>query len=351
MKRPSREDRRKHARREIEHQDCPIQAAIDARRAPEVELSPFPRDDLVETPAPRPTLVPFGEGGLPESRIIISRGSDISCDYTELHSRSAFSFLRATALPEDLAAAAAEKGHATFGIADVGGLYGAPRFHASARREGVRPLVGAELDVEQGGRVALLCEDRRGYRNLCRLLTLGHAKAGKEVCRVAPGELAEYRHGLVALSEGTPEELVLLARHLGTGRLYAEVQRHLDPEEERENRRRIDAARARGLKLVAGGGVRHTGPQGKPLFDVLTCIREKTTLDAAGRRLARNAERHLKPAARAGRALPRPARRRRRHASRRRALRLHARRPRLRASRASAPPRRDRSTLSCGTAR
>src|SRR5438270_5187193 len=182
MKRPSREERLELAKREIH--DCPIQAAIDARQPPEVELSPFPEDDLVETPAPRPSLVPFGAGGMHESglrdlrapasnekvsalyvrgsrappRNIISRGSDISCDYTELHARSAFSFLRATALPEDLAAAAAAAGHATFGIADVGGLYGAARFHTSARREGVRPLVGAELEVEGGGPIALLCE-------------------------------------------------------------------------------------------------------------------------------------------------------------------------------------------------
>ena len=266
MNRPAREEKRKQAKREIKsHADCP-------------------------------------------------RGSDISCDYVELHAQSSFSFLQATALPEDLAAAAAAAGHATFGIADAFGLYGAPRFHSAARREGVRPLVGAELDVEGGGRVALLCEDRRGYKNLCRLITLGHAAAGKEergfaprrakaegrsigdVCRVAPAQLAEFRQGLVALSAGAPQELVLLAQHLGTERLFAEMQRHLDPHEERENRRRIDAARARGLKLVAGGGVRHTAPAGKPLFDALTCIRLGVTLDSAGRRLSRNAERHVRPA-------------------------------------------------------
>jgi error-prone DNA polymerase len=216
-------------------------------------------------------------------------------DYVELHARSAFSFLRATAAPEDLAAAAAAAGHSTFGIADVGGLYGAPRFHTAAGREGVRPLVGAEIDVAGGGRIALLCEDRRGYKNLCRLITLGHATAGKEECRVAPAQLAEHRQGLLALSGGTPQELVLLAQHLGTERLWAEVQRHLDPHQERENRRRIDAARARGLRLVAGGGVRHTAPAGKPLFDALTCIRLGVTLDGAGRRLSRNAEHHVRP--------------------------------------------------------
>ncbi len=214
-------------------------------------------------------------------------------DYIELHARTAFSFLRAASLPEDLVASAAAKGHAVFGVADVGGLYGAPRFHTAALRAGLRPLVGAEIDVEGAGSVALLCEDRQGYKNLCRLLTLGHVSKGE--CRVSPAQLAEFRSGLVALSGGEPSQLVLLAAHLGTGRLYAEVQRHLDPAEERENRRRIDAARARGLGIVAGGGIRHAAEGGKPLFDALTCIRLKTTLDEAGRRLARNAERHVRP--------------------------------------------------------
>jgi len=315
VKRPSREERRARAKREVargdprkSHDDCPIQLAIDARRPPEAQLSPFPQDDLVDTPAPRPSLVPFGvlsgdeganaigtvRGPRAPPVISVSRRSDISCDYVELHARSAFSFLRGSSLPEDLAHAAAAAGHAVFGLADVGGLYGIPRFHAIARRQGVRPLVGAELDVEGAGRVALLCEDRPGYKNLCRLLTLGHAKGGKDACTVTPAELADFRQGLVALSAGKPQHLVVLAAHLGTERLFAEIRRDLDPRSERENRSRIDAARARGLRIVAGSGVRHAAPQGKPLFDALTCIRLKTTLDEAGRRLSRNAERHVR---------------------------------------------------------
>ncbi|HYY51952.1 MAG TPA: PHP domain-containing protein, partial [Myxococcales bacterium] len=303
------------ARREVargdprkSHDDCPIQLAIDARRPPEAQLSPFPQDDLVETPAPRPSLAPFGvlsadecanatttvRGPRAPPVVSISRGSDNSCDYVELHARSAFSFLRASSLPEDLAHAAAAAGHSVFGLADVGGLYGIPRFHAIARRQGVRPLVGAELDVEGAGRVALLCEDRPGYKNLCRLLTLGHAKGGKDACSVTPAQLADFRQGLVALSAGVPQHLVVLAAHLGTDRLFAEIRRDLDPQSERDNRRRIDAARARGLQIVAGSGVRHSAPQGKPLFDALTCIGLKTTLDDAGRRLSRNAERHVR---------------------------------------------------------
>ena len=217
--------------------------------------------------------------------------------YVELHARSAFSFLHAASLPEDLAAAAAEAGHEVFGLADVGGVYGAPRFHTAARGAGLRPLVGAELEVEGAGTLALLCEDRQGYKNLCRLLTLGHDGREKGQCRVTLAQLADFRRGLVALSAGAPDELVAAAGALGTGALYAEVQRHLDPGEERENRRRLDAARARGVRVVAGGGIRHATPQLKPLYDALTCIRLKTTLDAAGRELVRNAERHVRPAA------------------------------------------------------
>ena len=273
MKRPSREERRKAARREI------------GQRA-SGEIGGGQREN---------EAVSLYRGSRAPPEVILPRGSDIPSDYVELHTRSAFSFLCAASLPEDLAAAAARAGHATVGIADLGGLYGAPRFHTAARRAGIRPLVGAELEVEGAGLVALLCEDRRGYRNLCRLLTMGHAAAGKQECRVTLAQLADFRQGLVGLSCGTPQHLAALADHLGADRAYAEVQRHLDPAEERENRRRIDAARARGLRLVAGGGVRHATRESKPLFDALTCIRLGATLDGAGRRLARNAESHLRP--------------------------------------------------------
>ena len=331
MKRPSREERRKLAQREVArggHEDCPIAEAIQARTPPLGSCSPFPHDDLVETPAPMPSLGEFARTRLapkegpqlrdiskPEERtprlaldrklVVSAAATDdgpeprkprrrASSDYVELHAESAFSFLRAASLPEDLAAAAAAQGHESFGLADYGGLYGAPRFHLAMQRAGLRPIVGASLDVAGGGRVTLLCESREGYKNLCRLLTQGHARAGKAECRVAAEELAEGRQGLLAISTGTAQELVALASILGNERLYAEVQRHLDPFEERKNRRRVDAARARGLRIVAGGGVRHAMPEGKPLFDALTCIREGVTLDSAGRLLTRNAERHVR---------------------------------------------------------
>lgn len=217
-------------------------------------------------------------------------------DYVELHARSAFSFLRAASLPEDLIDAAVATGHSTLGLADVGGLYGTPRFHLAAKRAGLRTIVGAELEVAGMGALTLLCEDGQGYKNLCRLLTLGHAGRPKGQCEVKAEELGEYRRGLLAISAGTPAQLVSAAAVLGNDHLYAEIQRHLDPAEERENRRRVDAARARGIPIVAGGGVRHATLAGKPLYDALTCIRLGLKLDEAGRALSRNAESYLRPA-------------------------------------------------------
>src|SRR5215468_10114175 len=69
--------------------------------------------------------------------------------YIELRCRSAFSFLRAASLPEDLIARAAELGYPALALGDRDGVYGAPRFHQAARRAGLRALVGAELAIEE----------------------------------------------------------------------------------------------------------------------------------------------------------------------------------------------------------
>ena len=52
-----------------------------------------------------------------------------------------------------------------------------------------------------------------------------------------------------------------------------------------------------GVPLIAVNDVLYATPEDRPLQDILTCIREKTSIDKAGRKLAANAERHLKTAA------------------------------------------------------
>jgi len=230
--------------------------------------------------------------------------------YVELHARSAFSFLRGGSLPEALAAEAARLEMPAVALCDRDGLYGAVRLHMSGRECGVRALVGCELTMEDGAVVPVLVETRAGYRSLCGLLTTAHLRAEKGEGRVAWGELAGAAGGLVALTgdeEGPVRRAWLergpaaaaeagarLAAIFGRGRLHVEIQRHHVAGEERWNRFLVDWARAAGLPLLATNGVLHATPEGRAVVDVFTCLRHHTTLDAAGRRLAPNAERHLK---------------------------------------------------------
>src|SRR5687767_9160143 len=130
--------------------------------------------------------------------------------YVELRCRSAFSFLDGASLPEDLAAAAATLGYDALALADRDGLYGAPRFFRSARKTGtLRPLVGAEVTLTPAADdpagappppLLLLVEDRRGYRNLCRLLTAMKQGRPKGEGAANYDLLEAHAGGLVALA-------------------------------------------------------------------------------------------------------------------------------------------------------
>jgi error-prone DNA polymerase len=222
--------------------------------------------------------------------------------YVELHASSAFSFLRAASLPEDLVARAGALGYPAVALVDRDGVSGAPRFFKAARAAGIRPLVGAELTLEGGGCLPLLVESRRGYQSLCRLIT--HMKAGrpKGEGRLSLECLEGSVEGLVALpgveALGRPPDTDRLAQILqafGAASVFLDVQRHRRREQEAANQALLDMADALGLRALATNGVRHALSRGRPLLDVLTCIREKQTLATAGRLLSENAERHLKP--------------------------------------------------------
>ena len=219
--------------------------------------------------------------------------------YVELGMQSAFSFLRASALPEDLAARAAALELGAFALSDFGGVYGAPRLHQAARKAGVRALVGASVTVSDIGNVRLLCETRAGYKNLCRLLTLGHRDRSKGTCEVALCTLAEHARDLTCLAGPGLQgdllaQLVLLRQCFSAAHLAVELHRHLDRREEQRCLRLAEAARAAALPSVATNDVRHVLPEHKALTDLLTCIRERTPRALAGRRLLPNAEWHLK---------------------------------------------------------
>ena len=230
--------------------------------------------------------------------------------FVELHARSAFSFLEAAALPEALAERAAHLEQPAIALLDVDGVYGAPRLYRAGNRLGLRALVGAEIRLADGSRLPLLVEDHEGYQNLCRLLTRIKMRAPKGEGFASFTDLAELAGGLVCLTgggrgpvaaalarDGAPagrECLERLVAIYGRFDVFAELQRHLSrPEEARNEWLRAEAARLR-LAPLATNEPRLIARGDRPLLDVLTCIREHTTLEAAGRLLARNSEHFMK---------------------------------------------------------
>jgi error-prone DNA polymerase len=194
-----------------------------------------------------------------------------------------------------LAQACADLGIPALAVLDRDGVYGAPRLHLAAEKLGIRAHIGSEITCTDGARYPLLAESRKGYQNICRLVTRLKLRARKGEGAAAPEELAEFSEGLVCLAgvEGGPslEKAVLI---YGKDHVYAELQRHMDREQEARNQHTIELARRLGLPLLATNGVTHALPEERQLLDVLTCVREKVAIANAGKLLAKNSERHLK---------------------------------------------------------
>ncbi|HXN20673.1 MAG TPA: error-prone DNA polymerase [Candidatus Binatus sp.] len=230
--------------------------------------------------------------------------------YTELHARSAFSFLEGASLPEELAAVCAEYGMQSMALLDRDGVYGAPRFYLAADKSQIRAHIGAEVTSAASWRYPLLVESREGYQNLCRLITKMKLRAPKGKGDVSGAEVAPYARGLVCLTGGEEGPLAhalenggmasgmkcvqQLCELFGKQNVYVELQRHFLREEEARNHAAIEIAEKLGLPLLATNGVRHAVPERREVLDVFTCIRHHRTLATAGRLLARNSELHMK---------------------------------------------------------
>src|SRR5260370_10325445 len=153
--------------------------------------------------------------------------------YVELHSCSAFSFLRGGSFPEQLAEVAAELEMPAIALCDRNGVYGAQRFSVAAREHGVRPIIGAELAMEDGENLPVLVENRTGYKNLCELLTQAHLRSEKGKCAIKWDELPQFAKGLVALfgsgstgCQSVEDRGEFLIDTFGCENVFVEIQRH-----------------------------------------------------------------------------------------------------------------------------
>jgi error-prone DNA polymerase len=239
--------------------------------------------------------------------------------YVELHCHSAYSFLDGVSLPEELAQRAGELGHAALALTDHNSVSGSMELAQMAAEQGVRAIHGAEIDLtpdpqarEEGVRdaapagarrtgnphVTLLVEDERGWRNLCRILTIAHAHTRDGPGRRELGEpqisaqaLASHAGGLVCLT-GCAQRSVLgecggeqtqraLLDGFGPDSLYAELQRPYARHDRARNRAFSAQARRLGIRTVASGDVHAHSPSRAELQDAFVALRHRLTLDAS----------------------------------------------------------------------
>jgi error-prone DNA polymerase len=212
--------------------------------------------------------------------------------YVELHCHSAFSFLDGASLPDELAVAAAELGYDTLALTDHNTVSGSMEFAVAAKALGLRPIHGAEVDLDDEHHLTLLVENATGWSSLCRVLTRAHAHT-----REKPGPpsqpyvsietVLEHAEGLVCLSgcalRGVHDEptLTRLRDAFGPDNFRIELQRPYLQGDRARNRRLEQLAQRLGVRCVATGNVHAHARRRAPLQDALVAVRLHTTLDAS----------------------------------------------------------------------
>jgi error-prone DNA polymerase len=226
--------------------------------------------------------------------------------YVELHAHSSHSLLDGVPSPEALATRAADLGMPALALTDHNALYGAVRFVLAAQEVGIKPILGAEMTLEDGAHLTLLAETADGYANLCQLITLSRREKRKGAARLSRHDLAEHSRGLIGLSgccrgdiprlliAGKPDAALEIAKEyariFGRNRFFIELQHHYQRGEHRLLGQLLAVAGHAGLDVVATGNVHYLHWHQRQVHDVLVCIREHTTLELASGLLRSNSE-------------------------------------------------------------
>lgn len=232
--------------------------------------------------------------------------------YTELHCHSNFSFLDGASHAEDLVRRATELKMPSLALTDHDGLYAAISFSQACKESGIKPIIGAEVTLESAHHLTLLTRNSAGYSNLSRLLTKAHLSSSKGNPSIAVKTLSQYTDGLFCLSgcrngeiaslilEGKRHQACEKAKTLldifGRKNFWIELQRNFYPEDKRLIRTLVDLAQNLGVGYVTTNNVHYAREEGYRLHDVITAIRNRSTLDEC-QSLRLNSEFYLKSSA------------------------------------------------------
>ncbi|MEZ0212808.1 MAG: PHP domain-containing protein, partial [Xanthobacteraceae bacterium] len=219
--------------------------------------------------------------------------------YAELQVTSHFSFLRGASSCDELFAQAAALGIEALAVVDRNSLAGVVRAHEAAKSSGVRHIVGCRLDLADGMSLLVYPTDRPAYSRLCRLLSLGKRRGGKAKCLLHWDDVVAYSEGLFAVlvpdraDELCAVQLRRLAEAFGERASMALTLRRRPNDQMRLHELAELAARAKVRTVVTNDVLFHVAER-RQLQDVVICVRHNCTIDEAGFRRERHADRYLK---------------------------------------------------------
>ncbi|WP_395395006.1 error-prone DNA polymerase [Novosphingobium sp. BL-8A] len=215
---------------------------------------------------------------------------------------SNFSFLRGASHAEVMVARAHALGMTGIGIADRNTVAGVARAQRAWKdlgglSSGFRLIVGARLVFADGTPdIVAYPMTRYGWGRLTRLLTLGNLRAEKGNCILNLPDLLAHAQDMALIAMDGDAALLETLRS-ATPRLWLAAGMPRGGSDARRLAQRMALSAKTGVPLIATNDALYAFPEDRPMQDVLTCIREGVTIQTAGRRLAPNAERHLKPPA------------------------------------------------------
>ena len=239
---------------------------------------------------------------------------EASIGYAELHCLSNFSFLQGASQPHELVARAHELGYEALAITDECSVAGVVRAHVAASKTGLKLIIGSVFTLDCGLQLVLLAINRRGYGQLCRLITRGRRAADKGSYQLSRADVEQC---LSLSSKASPDCLAIwLPGDTGqlsqgqwlqgcfSGSVWLGIELLCDGDDRRRLQRLTDLAAAAGLPCVACGDVHMHSRERRCLQDALTAIRHGIELSQAGWHLYPNGERHLRDIARLRRLYP-----------------------------------------------
>ncbi|HEX3754365.1 MAG TPA: PHP domain-containing protein, partial [Rhizomicrobium sp.] len=219
--------------------------------------------------------------------------------YAELQCASHFSFLRGASSAEELFATAALLKIEALAITDLNSVSGIVRAHEAAKATGVRLIVGSRLRLTDHTEILVYPTDRPAYSRLCRLLSLGKSRAGKARCELTWNDLALWQEGMIAILvpdqvDAEFEKSLSRLKEVYGDRAHCAMSLRRRPRDQLRLAQISNLARGRGVPTVATNDVLFHVPERRILQDVVSCIRERTTIDDAGFKRERHADRYLK---------------------------------------------------------